>query len=434
MKRVDQRGSIDPHDAIDHAWIGAADAAALLGVKRPTLYAYASRGLVRSVSRGGRDRVYRRQDLERLRARSAARAGHAAVAAGALRWGEPVLDTALSSVASGDLHYRGRSAAALARSGARFETVAHWLWNGTWEAGARFPAVEPGIDLRAAARVISPRAHPVDRLLALAALLAATEAGDVGPEDDASAARMVRRLVAFLAVGRDDAAVHRALAARTVAEAVLIAAGARGGVAARRAVDCALVLMAEHELNASTFAARVAAGAGAELPACLVAALATLTGTGHGKSCDRVEALFDEAREPEDAARILRERRRRGDPVPAFGHPLYANGDPRTAPMLEAAEALAPRNLVVRKARAFVDTMALAGGEPPSIEVGLVAVAGALGMERGGGAALMALGRTAGWIAHVREQRAAGFTLRPRARYVGTAPAASAGVASSRPR
>jgi citrate synthase len=425
VERIDQRASANQRDAIDDAWVAADAACALLGVKRQTLYAYASRGLVRSIARGGRERLYRTQDLERLRARSAARSGHAAVAAGALRWGEPVLDTALSSVAGGDLHYRGKSAAALARSGATFETVATWLWSATWEPRIRFAKAEAGIDVRTAARMVSRGAHPVDRLIAIAGMIACADAGRV-VEDDAYASSLVRRLAALHGVGRVPASrIRRALTARTIAETVTLAAGVRGGPRAQRAVDVALVLMAEHELNASTFAARVAAGAGAELAACVAAGVATIAGIGHGKACDRVEALFDEAREPEDAARILRERRRRGDPVPAFGHPLYPNGDPRTAPMLEAAAALAPRNPVVRKAHAFVDAMALAGGEPPSIEIGLVAVAGALGMERGGGAALMALGRVAGWIAHAREQRAAGFTLRPRARYVGAAIEAS---------
>ena len=97
-------------------WLSAAEATALLEVKRATLYTYVSRGLVRCVpGRGTKEKRYLRADLERLRARHDARAGHTAVAAGALRWGEPVIDSAVSQVGSGGLTYRGHPAVRLAR-------------------------------------------------------------------------------------------------------------------------------------------------------------------------------------------------------------------------------------------------------------------------------------------------------------------------------
>src|SRR3954469_4311514 len=104
-------------------------AAKLLGVELRTLYAYASRGLVRSV-RGARGlkRMYAREDLERLKARSSARAGHGAVAAGALRWGEPVLDSAITEITPQGPAYRGRLATDLAAQGVAFENVAELLW------------------------------------------------------------------------------------------------------------------------------------------------------------------------------------------------------------------------------------------------------------------------------------------------------------------
>src|SRR5688500_2127022 len=103
----------------------AREAAELLGVQLRTLYAYASRGLVRSVPNDrGRTRHYLREDLERLKTRHDARAGHTAVAAAALRWGEPVLDSSLTRIAQDGPHYRGRSAVELARSHTAFESVA----------------------------------------------------------------------------------------------------------------------------------------------------------------------------------------------------------------------------------------------------------------------------------------------------------------------
>ncbi|UJR78329.1 Citrate synthase II [Sandaracinus amylolyticus] len=334
-----------------------------------------------------------------------------------------MLDTAISGIGEDGPHYRGRSAVELARSGTRFEIVAEWLWAERWDEDVRFEARDLGIDVRRAARLVAQGAHPLDRLLAGVALIGAAERGShVEPGGEGTFVRarsLVRRLAALLALapGEEDR-VDEALAAPTIAHAVAIALGLRATKRAAAAIDRALVVMADHELNASTFTARVAAGAGADLHACVLAALATLTGPAHGGSCDRMEALLAEAREPEDAARILAERRRRGDALPGFGHPLYPSGDPRTPPLLDAAEELAPRSVVLRKVRAFTSAMGLAGGEPPTVDAGLVALAGALGAGPGSAAALMAIGRAAGWIAHAIEQREAGFQLRPRARYL----------------
>src|SRR5215831_350721 len=109
----------------------APEAARLLDVKAATLYSYVSRGLLPSVpGTRGPSRLYARGDVERLRARHVARAGHGAVAAGALRFGEPVLESALTAIDDAGPRYRGHSAVELAQSGAAFEAVAELLWSG----------------------------------------------------------------------------------------------------------------------------------------------------------------------------------------------------------------------------------------------------------------------------------------------------------------
>ena len=94
-------------------WLDAREAAGRLGVQTRTLYAYVSRGLLRSVAgERGKQRLYARDDVDRLRARHDARAGHGAVAAGALRWGEPVLDSAITAITPRGPVYRGHVATA----------------------------------------------------------------------------------------------------------------------------------------------------------------------------------------------------------------------------------------------------------------------------------------------------------------------------------
>lgn len=105
------------------SWLSSREAAALLSVKLATLYAYTSRGLVESVpGPRGRGRRYARDSIERLKARHDARSGHGAVAAGALRFGEPALSTSISDIRSDGPYYRGRSALALCAEGG-FEAV-----------------------------------------------------------------------------------------------------------------------------------------------------------------------------------------------------------------------------------------------------------------------------------------------------------------------
>jgi citrate synthase len=411
--------------------IGAREAAELLEVKPATLYAYVSRGLLASVPGAhGPSRLYARSDVDRLRARHLARRGHAAVAAGALRFGEPVLESALTGIDERGPRYRGHVAVELAREGASFEAVAELLWSG------ELPSNVEALSLHAArastkdARAVAARLRSLARFVtrgtapisALALALGALALGDSSRFDappgveHARARRLVRVLAAAPALAFEPRRLGAALAADSVAGALALALGARDTPRTRRLLDRALVVIADHELNPSSFAARVAASTGADLYACLGAALGALSGPEHGGATARVEALVAETGRPERAPVVIEERARRGDALPGFGHPLYPKGDPRASSLLAPSPS---RHTAERTLAALVEQMQVSGREPPNVDLGLVSAALALGLPAGAAAAIFAVGRAAGWIAHVFEQRAAGFVLRPRARYTG---------------
>jgi citrate synthase len=427
---VNQRPEIvdqAPSDARE--WVSTAEAIKLLGVKRETLYAYASRGLVRSAAAGGasaagkgtRGRVYNRSDVDRLRARSQARAGHGAVAASALRWGEPVLETSIGSIGREGPLYRGRLAVELAREGASFEDVCSLLWGAPFRPEADLDARRLGAPVAHLRALLRPHAEPFDGMLVTAGVLAAAEQHAEPSLDVARsrAAALMRRLVAACGLVNGADAITASLEAETTARALLVALGGRTTASSIAAMTEALVLTADHELNPSTFAARVAASAGASLPACTMAALAALSGPQHGGATARVEAFVAEVARPERGAAAVGERLARGESVPGFGHPLYPEGDPRGARLLEVAQRTGAKTRGVRILVSVVNAMDLVARERPTLDVGLVAVSAALGLPRGAPLAIFACARVAGWIAHALEQRSAGFVLRPRARYVG---------------
>ncbi len=405
----------------DADWLSATEAAALLGVRRETLYAYVSRGLVRAQRAAG-VRVYARVDLQHLHERSQARRGHTAVAASALYFGEPVLETRVSDVGPTGPRYRGQSAIELARSGVSVERVAELLWTGTLPAREpAWPRVAPKA-LECSARAVDAGTSPLSCMqLALSSLPFESTAAWEAPFDvEVQRARhLLGLLVAAIALRKGSAALRRTLAAPNLPSAILRSFGGASAAPAENAVRQALVLVADHELNASTFTARIAAGAGADLPRCLLAAMATLSGGRHGGTCERLERVLDGFAVPEQALGWVRGELTARRALPGFGHPLYPAGDPRAPLLLDSAAELAPKNRHVRAIQVACEAMALAGAEPPTLDLGLVAVARALGLAPGAATAIFAVGRALGHVVHVFEQREQGRLLRPRALYVG---------------
>jgi len=206
-------------------------------------------------------------------------------------------------------------------------------------------------------------------------------------------ARIVRMLTTAIVGRRLEMPIHRALQASWAAK----------NPAAGEVIRMALVLCADHELNASTFVARCAASAGASPYDVVSAALATLKGHRHGGATERLSAIFAEAGKPGRCRAVLANRLRRGERLPGFGHPLYPNGDPRAALLLNLAEAAGNK-----EAWRLVRRMAKAGSEllqvEPNLDFGLVAAARAYGLPDHAPLVLFALGRTVGWIAHAIEQ------------------------------
>jgi citrate synthase len=173
-------------------------------------------------------------------------------------------------------------------------------------------------------------------------------------------------------------------------------------------LDMALVLLADHELNASSFTARIAASIEADPYACVAAALATLSGPKHGSAAEEVARFADEVGDPSDARTAVRALRKKGLVPPGFGHTLYPAGDPRAPPLLEAAARSSSRR--VRTLLAIVEATTDAY---PNADLGLAALVAALSAAPSAASAVFAVARPPWQIAHVLEQRAAGVLLRP---------------------
>ena len=411
-------------------------AAERLGVKPATLYAYVSRGLVgRERAADGRTSTFDPAEIDRLAHPGRPRRGRRPAA-------ELVLPSSLTAIERGIPWYRGLAVPDLAGSRS-FEEVATWLWTGRfpatgpvargggpgpgWRAGDA--ALEAG---RRAQAALPAAALPLERIRVIAAALAAGD--ELRLElHPAAVTAAGRALIAGLVdcLPRPGPAPERpAIAARLWAG--LSPLDPEPGLVTT--LDAALVLLADHELAASTVAARVAASVRADPYAVASAGLATVSGTLHGGASLGIEALLAEIDLPEGSAAVggarLRDRAagvvggrlRRGERLRGFGHRLYPDGDPRARVLLERLRATAAGSPRLAVVEALLEATGRRGLPEPNVDLALAALAHVAGMVRGAAEAIFAVARTAGWLAHALEEYDRNTPIRPRAVYTGPAP------------
>src|SRR6201997_1828260 len=395
-------------------YLSAREASAELAISPATLYAYVSRGLIRSEpSPDSRSHRYRAEDVRDLKDRRVP-----APEPRGLRSFDPdlpVLDSAISTITENGPIYRGVNCVELAEKDT-LEHTATLLWDVT---GVDPFAVDncPHVsdEMRAVAEA-ARRAAPIDRAIAVLALATSADPGAFTRAQDGRAmvgARILRLMVATVLNSAPSAEPLHLQIARVWSPDHKHAADI---------IRRALVLLADHELNASTFTVRCAASTGLNLYDAIIAGLVALKGPKHGGAgvlaSRLVKTLIDN-----DVAPIIRERVALGERFAGFGHGVYKHGDPRALSLLNAlTRAGAPRKFT----REVPERIAEATGELVNIDYALAVMAHNLRLPPGSELTLFAMARAVGWIAHASEQLQTGGLIRPRARYVGPVPGRSA--------
>jgi citrate synthase len=363
--------------------IRSSEAAEILGVSKPTLYAYVSRGrLRRTTAADGRTSLFERDEVERLSVQSRRSAPGP----------RPTIDVEIRSdvttMHEAALEFRGHDVVELVRR-RRFEDVAELLWtNAPTEppTGTSWPTADPD-DLEAIAGIPALGASPIGELA-----IAAHTLGALHPDDDAATAARRLLLVAPGLFGSRRRAGGFALRLTSA----WIRRPSSDMVAA---VDTALAVLADHELATSTLAVRVAASTRTSPYAAFAAGLASIEGVLHGSASASVHQLLERcaAQGPAEAVADLRAAHRM---VPGFGHMVYRGVDPRFAPLMDAIRPVDGESLAV--VDALVEEVGRTLPRLPNVDLALGALTWVGDLDPD--TPLFAVARIAGWAAHYDEE------------------------------
>ena len=404
-------------------FLTAAEAARRLGVKPATLYAYVSRGVLSRVrAPDGRASLFGAEEVERL-----ARRGRPRRPAGVA---DITVESAITEITGDSLRFRGLDATRLAVS-RTFEEVAELLWTGEFRSArepwrARPAALAAG---RAAQAALPAGTLPLERLQVIVPAMAATDPLRLQLDRSAVIAagrNIIAGMVDCLPSRRSPTSRRTSRTGRSAGRLIRPRPSPGGcGQALRRrpglmrALSAALVLLADHELAASTLAARAAASVRADPYAVVGTGLGAMSGALHGGASLGAETLMAAASGPDDVPRVVAELLRRGEKVPGFGHFVYRGGDPRAILLLDLVRRAAPKSGQLAVADAVFAEVRQKSLPEPNIDFAIATLVRVAGMVRGAGEAIFAVARTAGWIAHALEAYSGPGPLRPRAVYTG---------------
>lgn len=402
----------------------ASEAAARLGVKRASLYAYVSRGLLdRSVALDGRTSLFDPRQVDALRS------NRRRTARGEL---STVISSSVTRLDESGHEYRDRPVSELVEEGLSFEAVSDLIWERDHRREDWVLAPELVSNLGDAQRVLTSDMPAIDRCR----ISVSVASGNDPLRSAQSSAAFVeagRTMILAMAVGLLPASIpEAAVSLATVPSATSAGVantmwrgltqgsrktGARRNEQRVRALEMAMIMLADHGLATSTFGVRLSASVRADPYSVVATGLGSMGGILHGSASVAVSRLLERAQDIGPAAAVG-ERFSNGDRLPGFGHTIYRKIDPREAPLLAALEAgwgndrrletlLAVRALVSERIE-----------QPANVDFPLGAMAW-LGHFDDRATSIFAVARTAGWIAHaIEEMSERPVRFRPAARYV----------------